>query len=554
MDKMMAGWWRAYRTFVKGKAKLNLTGNGKELKFWQDKLFFNLLVYCLPFSFIALIPGIIMSIKDGYTLIACVDTFSFLFLIFITFSNQLQINVRKILLVTLFYILAVFLINSLGYIGPGIFYLFFITILIALIFPIRAAYWSIVANTLLLLGFALNIKLSIFKSVLIKEYDAGEWIAFSSNLTFLSLVTIALIHRLFKSLQSGIDNQNHLQEKYKSIFDNSPLPMWVFDTHTLHFLDVNQATVMHYGYSKEEFLQMTIRNIRPSDKVHVIENIVEKNKVSGVFYDGVAEHTKKGGENIYVKIESNLLELNGRLVRLVLATDITEQLKNELEVFEVTKKIKESEASLKALFESAIDGFVLLDAKQNIKLFNYRALESMRFNKNQQMFETGRSIFDFVESSRLKYFREIISKVYTGEVIDYDRRFRIDDGSINWIRYMITPVYEGELVVGACITGRDITVRKLYLKNLEDQNKTFKEISWMQSHMVRAPLARIMGLIPLFQSATDENEKVEISNYINISVHELDDIIKDITLKSNDIVNKYNAPAVNEGHTGSMLK
>ncbi len=53
------------------------------------------------------------------------------------------------------------------------------------------------------------------------------------------------------------------EKQYRDLFNLSPLPKWVFDTETLRFLDVNQMAIEHYGYSEEEFLTMTIKDIRP---------------------------------------------------------------------------------------------------------------------------------------------------------------------------------------------------------------------------------------------------------------------------------------------------
>ncbi|NNU33338.1 PAS domain S-box protein [Mucilaginibacter sp. S1162] len=259
------------------------------------------------------------------------------------------------------------------------------------------------------------------------------------------------------------------------------MPMWYFDTETLMFPDVNEAATRHYGYTKDEFLSMSIRDIRPAEKIAETEALVAANKLSGKYYGGTAQHVKKNGEMIYVNIESNLLDIDGRPVRLVLATDITTMVEHQLEIFNVNLKVKESESNLRALFDSAIDGFVLLDSEGIIKLFNPKASNSIRFNKDQSPFEIGRSIFEYIETSRLSYFQELIAKVYNGETIDYERMFRAD-GDVNWIRYTLTPVREDGKIAGACITGRDITARKLYLRSVEEQNKTFREISRMQSH------------------------------------------------------------------------
>src|SRR5258706_10914079 len=64
------------------------------------------------------------------------------------------------------------------------------------------------------------------------------------------------------------------ERKYRLLFDSNPLPMWVFDRETLRFLAVNEAAIFRYGYSREEFLSMTIQDIRPSEDVQaLLENL-----------------------------------------------------------------------------------------------------------------------------------------------------------------------------------------------------------------------------------------------------------------------------------------
>jgi len=153
------------------------------------------------------------------------------------------------------------------------------------------------------------------------------------------------------------------------------------------------------------------------------------------------------------------------------------------------------------------------------------------FNKNKLEFEAGRSIFDFVESPLRTGFKDLLRRVHDGEVVEYDRDFYVN-GETKWIHFAITPVFEGGIIAGACITGRDITEHKRYVQTIELQNKTLREISWIQSHLVRAPLARIMGLIALLPVETSEQEKEEIINLLQISSAELDEIIKEITQKT----------------------
>ena len=528
-----------YQNFIKRRLNIKLETDDRNLRFWQNQLFLNFLVYCTPVSLIALIPGIIMALSEGLRITVVVDLLCFALLLFFTFSRSLSIRMRKLGVIGIFYLLSVFLTNSLGYLGPGVFYLFFISVLSALIFPVRYAYLLTLINTALLAFFALVISQRLFSSALIQEYTPGKWIAFSANLIFASILMVLLIDKIFQGLQSTILTKTQLEEQYKSIFYKSPLPMWLFDTDTLKFLEVNEAAVRHYGYAKDEFLSMTIRDIRPAKEVPEIENLVKKNKISGNYYDGNSMHIKKDKSTIYVKIESNLLKFEDYEARLVLATDITKQVEYQLEVFNAHKRMEESELNLRTIFESTLDGFVLLDNDGKIIAFNSRAAYSIRFNKKQSSFEAGKSIFDYIELSRLPYFHQIMRKVGSGETVEYDRRYLTGPKKFSWIRYTVTPVKKDNIIIGACITGRDITERKLYLKSLEDQNKVFREISWVQSHMVRGPLARIMGLIPLLKASKNENERIQVLEYLDISTQELDSKIKEINDKSNHITEKY---------------
>lgn len=111
------------------------------------------------------------------------------------------------------------------------------------------------------------------------------------------------------------------------------------------------------------------------------------------------------------------------------------------------------------------------------------------------------------------------------------------NGQMIWINLSISPVtnYQGLLTHWICI-GHDVTDRINYTKAIEVQNLKLQEIAWMQSHVVRAPLARLMGLIDLIKNYPNTDmEKEEILNHLLHSAHELDDIIRDISDKTKAI-------------------
>jgi len=114
------------------------------------------------------------------------------------------------------------------------------------------------------------------------------------------------------------------EERYRLLFDNNPLPMWVYDLETLRFLAVNEVAVQHYGYTREEFLAMTIKQIRSPEDIPALLKILKERSAESK-RTGEWRHRRKDGSIIQVEIISHPLVFEGRQARLVLAADITEK-------------------------------------------------------------------------------------------------------------------------------------------------------------------------------------------------------------------------------------
>lgn len=119
--------------------------------------------------------------------------------------------------------------------------------------------------------------------------------------------------------------------RYRQLFDANPMPMWVYDLETLEFLAVNEAAIDHYGYTREQFLQMTIADIRPEPDVVMLREVAFKDK-PGIQHSGIWRHRKHDGSVIRVDITSHSIDFSGRKARLVLATDITERVEQEAKI------------------------------------------------------------------------------------------------------------------------------------------------------------------------------------------------------------------------------
>ncbi len=113
------------------------------------------------------------------------------------------------------------------------------------------------------------------------------------------------------------------EQRYHLLFDSNPHPVWVYDLKTLAIQDVNHSAIRNYGYSREEFLSLTIKDIRPPEDVPALLESAAK-APPDTETAGVWKHRKKDGTLIDVEITSHPLVYGGRDARLVVATDITE--------------------------------------------------------------------------------------------------------------------------------------------------------------------------------------------------------------------------------------
>lgn len=114
--------------------------------------------------------------------------------------------------------------------------------------------------------------------------------------------------------------------EYRVLFENNPHPMWIFDVDTLRFLLVNDAAVVRYGYSAEEFRSMTLRDIRPAEDVEALEQTVhDQHRADSVIVSGPWRHILRDGRTIQVEVSSHNITFDGRNARVSLVQDVTER-------------------------------------------------------------------------------------------------------------------------------------------------------------------------------------------------------------------------------------
>jgi len=140
------------------------------------------------------------------------------------------------------------------------------------------------------------------------------------------------------------------EDKYKTLFYKSPLPKWIYDENTLRFLEVNDKAIEMYGFTRPEFLSMTLKDIRPVEDIpELMEEIEDVRKHPEVYRGAQWRHIRKSGEVVDVLVNGHTIEFEGRKARMVAIIDITERRQHEKQLrslnLDLAKRANELSAS-----------------------------------------------------------------------------------------------------------------------------------------------------------------------------------------------------------------
>ena len=149
---------------------------------------------------------------------------------------------------------------------------------------------------------------------------------------------------------------------YQPLFQNNPLPMWIYDPQTLRILDANNQALANYGYSREEFLALRVTQIRPPDGIPDLMKALSE-LPQEVQRTGPVTHQRKNGENFSVEVIGHAFQFDGIAARLVAILDVTDRLRSEKALEEyrtrLEQRVQERTADLSAVnhhLQHEIDG------------------------------------------------------------------------------------------------------------------------------------------------------------------------------------------------------
>lgn len=212
---------------------------------------------------------------------------------------------------------------------------------------------------------------------------------------------------------------------YKVLFDANPLPMLVYDRKTFYFLDVNQSAVEYYGYSREEWLNMSIKDLHAEWDLKAALNEAQSAPEAAFHHAGIWRHLKKDGTEIHVDILRYLIPCRGKNAALVMIHDVSEQC-------ELEDTLRQAECDLNqaqriARLGSWVWNMVTNQDRWSDQVFRNFGYEPHAFVPTHEIF-LERIVHpedrDMVEEG-------INQSIHTGQSFDIDHRVIWPDGSVH---------------------------------------------------------------------------------------------------------------------------
>lgn len=165
---------------------------------------------------------------------------------------------------------------------------------------------------------------AVFGSIGLFARDVGAFDAQELELleALLDEITFAMGKLTLERQRMDAEQElEHSERGYRALFEHHPAPMWVYDLETLAFLEVNDAAISKYGYSREEFSRMTIRDIRPAEDVPRLLSSISQ--ITEGFEDaGIWTHRDSSGREFPAHVYSHTVEWNGRNAELVMVLEV----------------------------------------------------------------------------------------------------------------------------------------------------------------------------------------------------------------------------------------
>lgn len=258
-------------------------------------------------------------------------------------------------------------------------------------------------------------------------------------------------------------------DQYRLLFERSPDAMFVLDLESMRFLAVNDAAVRRYGYSREEFLAMDGREIRPPEDVPAFLEAFRRNNEE-LERQGIYRHRRKDGTLLDVEITTGSVEFDRRPAKLVLVHDVTDRVRAEA-------ALRESSKFNEQILSNVGEGIFVLDRNLRFARFNPFLEEITGVAASDVLGQDPLDVFPFLREQGVG---ELYSRALAGEtVLRADIPYTLPrTGRSGWTSAMYGPHRDasGE-IIGVIGVVTDITLRKLAEERLLQSETRFRQFA-----------------------------------------------------------------------------
>lgn len=350
-----------------------------------------------------------------------------------------------------------------------------------------------------------------------------------------------LVRREYKREQTAAERLQDSEEAYRYLFLHNPRPMWIDDMQTMRFVEVNDAALMKYGYTREEFLSMSLLDIRPEED-H--ERLRESMRAARPVYDQSSNwrHKLKDGRLIDVEIDSYQMEWMGRPSALVIAHDVTERNATQ-------QALIESELRLNRILDNMQEAVWVADIeRQRIVYANPVARDLMGLSDLAN--EDALTVLDRAlhPEDREQVFQATVEMI-TVRTPNTVQTFRVigPDGEVHWVRQSLNLIEEGGTLLLEGIAS-DISdrvqaeqeheererLRALLDKEAEIRAQRQRFLS-MVSHEFRTPITVISSSLEMIQRYGERMEPAQHAKHLEralSNVRRTNDLLTDMLMLS----------------------
>jgi PAS domain S-box-containing protein len=301
------------------------------------------------------------------------------------------------------------------------------------------------------------------------------------------------------------------EERYRLLFESTPQPIWVYNEETLAFLAVNEAATLIYGYSRDDFMSMTINDLRPQENIPtlMIKNAASPNEL---VLSSPWRHQTRDKKTIYVEMTSHPVVFDGKNSRLVIVNDVTERKLLDEKQQQLHASIQQSAAEWRQTFNAMDFPVLIVDLSGTIKRSNFAAEEIAGFAAEEL---SGRKVGELGDNEPWKKAAALIETV-RGNPAPVSEEVKDVATGKTWAITLYHINDFGSVGERVILIAQDISKRV----ELEASLRQSEMMSLLGSlvagvaHEVRNPLFGISSILDAFE--TRFSDRTEYQRYTNV--------------------------------------